>query len=123
MDKANQENHPNEDIGHDSRGQAMSMHGHSSVPEQGRKRPCIWSCNGGPVHKRRRSAVSPVCRRLADDVDDEDDFSGPEVTADPEHDECKDKEVIEDEVGGYIGSAGDERAIVGEEVPDIADLR
>jgi hypothetical protein len=26
-------------------------------------------------------------------------------------------------VGGYIGGAGDECAIVGEEVPDIADLR
>jgi len=90
VDKTNQEDHPDEDIGHDPCGQGMSMHGNSSIPEQGRKRPCIGSCNGRPVHKRRRSAVSPVCRRLADDVDDEDNFSGPEVATDPEHDECKD---------------------------------
>lgn len=56
-------------------------------------------------------------------MDDEDDFSAPEVAADPEHDECKDKEVVEDEMRGYIGGAGDERAVVREEVPDIADLR
>lgn len=56
-------------------------------------------------------------------MNDEDDFSAPEVAADPEHDECKDKEVVEDEMRGYIGGAGDERAVVGEEVPDIADLR
>lgn len=67
--------------------------------------------------------MSPVSRRLANDVDNEDDFSGPEVAANPEQDESKDEQVVEDEVGGYISGAGDERAIVGEEVPDIADLR
>lgn len=36
VNKANQEDHPDEDIGHNSCGQAMSMHGNSSVPEQGR---------------------------------------------------------------------------------------
>ncbi len=67
--------------------------------------------------------MSPVCGRLADDMHDQDDFSGPKVAADPEHDECKDEEVVEDEVRGYIGGAGDECAVVGEEMPDIADLR
>lgn len=56
-------------------------------------------------------------------MDNEHDFSRPEVAADPEHDECKYEKIVEDEVGGYIGGTGNESAVVGEEVPDIADLR
>lgn len=53
---------------------------------------------------------------------DEDDLSGPEVAADPEHDEREDQEVVENEVRSYIGSAGDEGGVLGEQVPDITDL-
>lgn len=107
MDKADQENDPDKDISHDLGRQVVGMHCHSPIPEESSQGPGVWSCNRGPMHKRRRSEMSPVGRRLADDMDDEDDFGGPKVTTNPEHDEGKHKQIVQDKVGGNIGGAGD----------------
>lgn len=54
---------------------------------------------------------------------DEDDLCAPEVVAGPEEDPSGEEEVVQDEVGSYIGSCRDEDIVLGKEVPDIAELR
>lgn len=54
---------------------------------------------------------------------DEDDLCAPEAVAGPEEDPSGEEEVVQNEVGGYIGSCRDEDIILGKEVPDIAELR
>ena len=44
------------------------------------------------------------------------------MAANPEEDEGEEEEVVQDEVGTDIGGGGDVGLVVGEEVPDIADL-
>jgi hypothetical protein len=57
-----------------------------------------------------------------DEVGEDDDLGGPEIVAGPEHDPGEDEEVVQDEMTGHIGGGGYEGRILGEEVPDIADL-
>lgn len=54
---------------------------------------------------------------------DEDDLRAPEVVAGPQEDPSGEEEVVQNEVGGYIGRCCDEDIILGKEVPDIAELR
>jgi hypothetical protein len=56
-------------------------------------------------------------------VGDEDDLGAPEVVPGPEEDPGEEEEVIQDEVGGYIGSGCDQNIVLGEKVPNIAELR
>lgn len=122
VNKSNHENHPDKNVGDNTRGQVVSMHRNSTIPEQSSQRPGIWSRDSRPVHERRRSEMDPICRRLAQDMDNEDDLGWPEKVSGPKHDESEDQEVVEDEMGGNIGSAGDEGSVSGEQMPEIAKL-
>lgn len=66
--------------------------------------------------------MQPVGDGLVDEVGDEDDLCGPEVVPRPEEDPGEDEEVVEDEVGCYVGGCGNEGCLFGEEVPDVAEL-
>lgn len=74
------------------------------------------------MHEGWQAVVAPVGDGLVDEVGDEDDLCAPEVVAGPEEDPGEDEKVVEDEVGCYVGGCGDEGCILGEEVPDIAEL-
>jgi len=52
----------------------------------------------------------------------ENDLSWPEMIANPEHDESKNEEVIQDEMASHIGRRCDKNIVAREKVPDIADL-
>lgn len=75
------------------------------------------------MHKGRQAAVAPVGDCLIDQVSDEDDLCAPEVIAGPQEDPSSEEEVVQNEVGGYIGRSCDENIVLGKEVPDIAELR
>lgn len=122
VDLPKNKDHPDEDIGNNPRGKVVGMGRNRAVPEQSRQRPGIGTRNGREMDKGRGSQMRPVSGRLAEDVDDEDDLGGPEVVAHPQHDKGEDEQVIQDEMGGYIGGCGDQDGILGEEVPQIADL-
>lgn len=122
VDLPQHKDHPDEDVGDNPRGQAAGMRRNRAVPEQGRQRPGMGTCNGREVDKGRGSQMHPVRGRLAEEVDDEDDLGGPEVAAHPQHDKGKDEQVVQDEMGGDIGGSGDQDGVPGEEVPQIADL-
>jgi hypothetical protein len=67
--------------------------------------------------------VTPVGNGLIDEVDDEDDLGAPEVVTGPEKDPGEDEEVVKNEVCGDVGGGCDEDGFLGEEVPDVAELR
>lgn len=123
MLQSNQQNHPDKNIGHDPPREVMAVHCDSAVPEQCRQRPGVGPRDGGQVHEGWEPLVAPVGDGLVDEVGDEDDLGAPEVVAGPEEDPGEDEEVVEDEVGCYVCGCGDEGGVLGEEVPDVAELR
>lgn len=66
--------------------------------------------------------MEPIGDVLIDEVGGEDHLSTPEVVAGPEQDPGKDEQVIQNEVGGHVGSSGHQGSILGEEMPDITQL-
>lgn len=120
---SNHKDHPDEDIGDDPRRQIMSMHRHCSIPEESRNCPRIGTGKYWKMDEGRGPQVSPVGSRQAEHLGYEDDLRRPEVVAHPQHDESKDKQIVQDEVTGHIGRGRDEGGVPGEKVPDIADLR
>jgi hypothetical protein len=93
-----------------------------TVPEQSCQCPGIGTGDSREVHESRQAAVAPVGDRLVDQVGDENDLSAPEVVTSPEEDPSEEEEIIQDEVGGYIGGGCDQNIVLGEEVPDVAKL-
>lgn len=66
--------------------------------------------------------MAPVGNCLVDEVSDKDDLRAPEMIASPQKDPGKEEKVVQNEVGGDIGGCRDEDLILGEEVPDVAEL-
>jgi len=66
--------------------------------------------------------VLPVRGGLGKQMRNENDLSWPEIVTNPEHDESKNEEVIQDEMASHIGRRCDEDIVAGEKVPDVADL-
>jgi hypothetical protein len=98
------------------------MHSNSTIPEYREQRPGIGPRDGRKVHEGREGRVAPVGDALVEEVGDDDDLRAPEVVAGPEQDPGEDEEVVENEVAGYIGRGAYEGGIIGEEVPDVANL-
>lgn len=122
MLQSDDQDHPNEDVSHDAAGQVVAVDRDSPIPEQRCQSPGIGARDGRQVHKGRQTAVTPVGDELVDEVGDEDDLGTPEVVAGPQQDPGEDEEVVQDEVGGYVGGGGNQGRVLGEEVPDIAKL-
>lgn len=120
IEQTHQQNHPDKDIGKDTAGQIMAMHGDRAVPEERCEGPGIGSGDGGKVYEGREAAVAPVGDGLVDKVDDEDDLGAPEVAAGPEENPGEHEQVVQDEVRGDVGGGGDQDGFLGEEVPDVA---
>lgn len=116
------QNHPDEDISHDPRGQSITMNGHGAVPEQGRQRPGIRPSHSRQMDESRKTPITPVGDILVDEMGGEDDLRAPEMVADPEEDPREHKQVIQDEMAGYVSGGGDQDRIFGEEMDDVADL-
>lgn len=114
--------HPDEDIGHESCCETVATHSDSTVPEQRRDRPCIRACDSRQMHEGRESRVSPVGNRLVQEVRDQNDLRTPEMVANPEQNPGKDEQVVENEVSSDIGGCSHQSRLLGEEMPDIAQL-
>ena len=95
----------------------------SSIPEQSNVTPGQRSRDNRDMNEARGLRMSEVKKGLIDEVRGQDQFTLPEETSDPAHDEAEDCQVIEDEVGAHIGSGGDPFNIGGEEVIDVATLQ
>ncbi|KAM5499899.1 hypothetical protein McanMca71_006017 [Microsporum canis] len=89
--------HPDEDVGHQPQGRAVTANGHGTVPEE----------DGG----------------LIDQAEDVKDLSPPELAMDEEQGEGQHKEVVEYKVRSHIGSRGKVLFIRAPELADIAQLR
>lgn len=122
MRRTHGKNHPDKHIRHDPRRNAITVHRDSPVPEQTKQRPGIWPGNGWQMHKRRQSAMAPVCCMLVEKLNDQDNLRGPEIIARPEQDPDEEAKVVDDEVHRDIGGSSDEGAMPGEEVVDVANL-
>ena len=122
MRRPHGENHPDKHIRHDPRRNAITVHRDSPVPEQTEQRPGIWPGNGWQMHKRRQSAMAPVCCMLVEKLNDQDNLRGPEIIARPEQDPDEEAKVVDNEVHRDIGGSSDEGAMPGEEVVDVANL-
>lgn len=122
MQVANDKDDPNKNIGDNSRREILCSHCDSSVPEQSGNGPGIGARNSRQMDEGGSNSVVPVGGRLGKQMGDQDDLSWPEKIANPEHDESKDEEVIQDEMASNIGGRRNEDVIAGEEVPNIADL-
>ena len=122
MRRTDGKNHPDKHIRHDPRRNAITVHRDSPVPEQTEQRPGIWPGNGWQMHKRRQSAMAPVCCMLVEKLNDQDNLRGPEIIARPEQDPDEEAKVVDNEVHRDIGGSSDEGAMPGEEVVDVANL-
>ena len=122
MEETNEQEDPDEDVGHDAARQIVAMNGDGSVPEQCGQGPGVGSGDGRQVHKGWETAMTPVGDALVDEVGHEDDLGTPEVVTSPEQDPGKGEQVVQDEMGGYIGSRRHDGGVFVEEMPDIAHL-
>lgn len=123
MEQSHGSNHPDEDISHDTTGQVMAVCRNRPIPEERRHCPGQRTCDSRQMHESGESLVSPVGGELVEQVSNQDHLGAPEVVAGPEEDPGKDEEVVQDEVGRDVGSGSDDRDILGEQVPDVAELR
>ena len=114
---------PDEEVRNNACYKGMSIDSDSTVPVQSNKSPCQRSRNNGDVDESWVGVVAEVERGQVEEVDNQDQFSPDIVTADEEHDECKEEEVVDDEVASYTSGCIDIVGIGGEEGPDISDLR
>lgn len=117
------EDTPNSDVRKDAGRQSSSIERNSTVPVKRDEGPGQWSGDDWEVDKAWGGWVTEVERGQVEEVDDQDDLGPNEVGAHEEHDEGELKEVVEDEVGADRGGGVDVVGVVGEEVPDIADLK
>lgn len=122
MARSEEEHDPDEDVGDDPSGQAVAVHGDGTVPEDGRQRPRVGAGDGREMHKGGQARVAPVAGVLVDEVGGQDDLGAPEVVTDPQHDPGEDEEVVEDEMGRHVGGGRHQGGVLGEEMPDIAQL-
>jgi len=67
--------------------------------------------------------VADVQGGQVEEVDDQDDLSPAEMSADKQHDECELQEVVENEVASNTSSSIDIVGITREEMPNISDLQ
>lgn len=104
--RADQENHPDENVSGNAGGKPVAVDSHRAVPEQGHQSPGEGPSNGGQVHQRWQGAVTPVGDMLIDKVGHEDDLRAPEVVAGPEQDPGEDEEVVQDEMRSDVGGGG-----------------
>lgn len=84
IEQTHQQDHPDKDIGKDTAGQIMAVHGDRAVPEERCEGPGVGSGDGGKVYEGWEAMVAPVGDGLVDEVGDEDDLGAPEVVAGPE---------------------------------------
>lgn len=101
----------------------MAVNSDCAVPEQRHQCPGIGTGNSGQVDEHRQATVAPVGDCLVDEVGDEDDLCAPKLVAGPEQNPSGEEDVVQDEMGGDIGSCHDEDIVLGKEVPDVAELR
>lgn len=95
---------------------------HGPVPEQGDKSPSQRSGDDRYLDQEHRRAVVKVQRREVEEVDDQHQLGDPEVRPHPQQDERRLQHVVDDEVAADVGGLPDPVGVVGEEVPDVADL-
>jgi hypothetical protein len=116
------QNNPDKDVSYDPAGQVVAVHGDSTVPEQRRQSPGVGSGNGRQVHESGQAAVAPIGDGLVDEVGDEDDLGPPEIVASPQENPDKEEQIVQDEVGGNVGSSSHDGWVFVEQVPNIAEL-
>jgi hypothetical protein len=83
------ENAPDDDIRQDTCGQIASVDSSGTVPEDGDVVPCIRRTDDWPVNPQGGLGVAEVERGQVEQIGDQDDLAGPEVAADPAHDEAE----------------------------------
>jgi hypothetical protein len=110
--QSHDQDNPNEDIGDNSSGQVMAMHGDSTVPEQCCQCPGIGTCNSWEMDECWQTAVAPVGYPLVDEMENEDDLGTPEVIAGPEQDPDEEEEVVQDKMGGDVGGSCDQHIVL-----------
>lgn len=115
---------PDGDVATDAGEEVVLVGQHDgAVPVNGDKGPGQGPRDGRGVDEARVGIVAKVEPREVDEVDDEDQLGPDKVGADKEHDKCKVKKVIENEVaadtGGSVGTVG----IAREEVGNVSDLQ
>lgn len=113
---------PDEDVGHDASGKSMRVNHRRAVPEEGDKAPCEWAGDGRDMNQQRGGSMVEIEEQIVEEVDHKDEFALPEVAAGPEHDVCPDEEVVQDEVAADIRGGRGERAVGREKLAHIADL-
>lgn len=101
----------------------MAVCRNRAIPEERRHRPGQRTRDRREMHESGETLVSPVRGELVEQVGNQDHLGAPEVVAGPEENPGKDEEVVQDEVGRDVGSRSDDCGILGEEVPDVAELR
>jgi len=67
--------------------------------------------------------VAEVERRKVEEIGENDNFTRPEVSSDPEHDVGKDQEVAKDEMGSDIGCTCYEVLVGRVKMPDVPALQ
>ena len=113
---------PDEDVCHDSCRQILRVYHRRTGPEQRHKGECQWPGNDRDVDETRSGGVAEVEVGQVEEVEDEDEFTLPEVATHPAHDETEVEEVIEDEMGADVACRGTPFFVGAEEVVDVASL-
>lgn len=114
---------PHEDVGNNSCSQAVCVDHGSSIPEQSNVTPRQRSRDNRDMNETRGLRMSEVEKSLIDEVRYQDQFTLPEETSYPAHDEAEVCQIVEDEVGTDIGSRGDPFDVGREQVIDVSTLK
>jgi hypothetical protein len=119
----NDQNSPDCNVGNDFSCQCVSSDGDSSIPVQSHKGPCQRARNSGNVNQSREDTMAEVEEGEIEEVHNQDHLGPNEVPTDEEHNECKLEKVVEDEVTSNSSGSLDMFAFVGEEVPQVCNLK
>jgi len=93
-----------------------------TVPEEGKLNPGQWHGDSWEMDPSWSFGMAEIQTDELAPVDDEHEFREPVMGAGPEHDPSELEKVEEDKMRSNGSSLLDEDGIVGEQVPDVADL-
>jgi len=116
------QNAPDGDVGQDPRRERVGVHSSGTAPVQGNRVPGQGPTDDGNVDEPRRLGVAEVRRGEIEEIDDQQEFSPPEVAAHPEHDEAEQQQVVRDEVAADVARGLDVGRVAGVQVADVAQL-
>lgn len=116
------QNAPDGNVGQNSCGQRVCIDHDGTVPVESDESPGQRSRDDGQVDKAWVCWMAEVKGRQIEEVDNQEQLCPPEVRTYEEHDEAELEKVAEDEVGAHTRCSSDEIGVLGEQMPDVADL-